>query len=87
MNQQAVILVDDDYNDGALIQRAFLRSKVLNPMIVARSGEEAIEYLGGHGKYTNRARDGRPGGPPLDPHPARQYPNLTVPSPAKCHRF
>jgi CheY-like chemotaxis protein len=56
MTEQAVILlVDDDSNDGALVQRAFLRAKLLNPLVVLRSGEEAIDYLSGLGKYTNRA--------------------------------
>lgn len=62
MNEQAVILlVDDDYNDGALMQRALLRAKILNPLVVARSGEEAIEYLSGVGKYKNRAEYPLPG--------------------------
>jgi CheY-like chemotaxis protein len=56
MNEQAVILlVDDDSNDGTLIQRVFFRAKVLNPLVFLKSGEEAIDYLSGLGKYTNRA--------------------------------
>jgi CheY-like chemotaxis protein len=52
--QGLILLVDDDYNDGTLMQRAFVGAKVLNPIVVMRSGEEAIDYLGGTGKYANR---------------------------------
>jgi CheY-like chemotaxis protein len=56
MNDHAVfLLVEDDENDIALIRRAFQKAKVLNPLIVAKGGKEAIAYLGGEGKYADRA--------------------------------
>lgn len=55
MREQALILlVDDDYNDCTLMRRAFVGAKVLNPLIIARSGEEAVDYLSGTGRYSNR---------------------------------
>jgi|SRR6516162_16396 CheY-like chemotaxis protein len=48
------LLVEDDPNDAALIRRAFVQAKVLNPLHVVSSGEEAIEYLSGVGRYSNR---------------------------------
>jgi len=37
-----------------LIRRAFSKSNVVNPVQVVRSGEEAIAYLRGTGRYANR---------------------------------
>lgn len=49
------LVVDDNRDDAFLLQRAFQKAKVLNPVHVVNSGEEAIEYLRGAGKYANRA--------------------------------
>lgn len=38
-----------------LIRRAFVKSRVLNPMHVARSAEEAMAYLSGEGRFRSRA--------------------------------
>ena len=54
-NDAVILLVDDSDDDIALIRRAFVRAKVLNPLQVARSGREAIAYLSGWDKYANRA--------------------------------
>lgn len=48
------LLVEDDPNDSRLLQRAFSHGNLLNPLHVVGSGEEAIEYLGGSGRYRNR---------------------------------
>lgn len=62
MDEHALILlVDDDYNDCTLIRRAFVGAKVLNPVVVVRSGEEAMDYLCGVGKFANRAEFPLPG--------------------------
>lgn len=50
-----ILLVEDQPDDVLLIQRAFAKAKVLNPVQVARSGEEAVAYLSGTGRYANRA--------------------------------
>lgn len=52
--QALILLVDDDYNDCTLIGRAFVAAKVLNPLVIVRSGEEAMAYLSGLGRYANR---------------------------------
>lgn len=49
------LLVEDNPDDVVLIRRAFHKAKVLNPLHVVTSGEEAIEYLGGTGRYAVRA--------------------------------
>ena len=52
--QDVVLLVEDNEEDVILLRRAFLRARVLNPLLVVRDGEEAIYYLEGSGRYANR---------------------------------
>jgi CheY-like chemotaxis protein len=54
-DQALILLVEDDPNDALIIRRAFARARVMNPLQVLSSGEEAIDYLCGVGKYSNRA--------------------------------
>jgi CheY-like chemotaxis protein len=62
MPERAIILlVEDSQNDILLIQRAFSQASLLNPLQIVRSGEEAIEYLKGEGRYVNRAEYPPPG--------------------------
>lgn len=56
MSDQALfLLVDDNENDILLVRRAFAKAKVLNALQVVRTGDEAIAYLAGKGKFANRA--------------------------------
>src|SRR5437773_1951820 len=56
MPEQAVILlVEDREDDILLIRRAFRKGYINNPLQVVRDGDEAIAYLSGEGKYSNRA--------------------------------
>lgn len=53
---EPVILVADDQEDDIILTRqALVRANVLNPLQVARDGQEAIEYLLGTGKFENRS--------------------------------
>ena len=55
-HEQAVILLAEDREDDiVLVQRAFAKGEIQNPLFVVRDGEEAIAYLAGDGKYANRA--------------------------------
>jgi len=60
-DQALILIVDDSDDDCMLVQRAFIKAKVLNPLLMVRSGEEAIAYLSGTGKYANRAEYPLPG--------------------------
>ena len=53
--QYVILLVDDREDDLTVIRRAFTKSRILNPILAVQSGEEAIAYLRGEGKYSNRA--------------------------------
>ena len=50
-----VMLVEDDLNDIFIVKRAFKLAHIQNPLQVVTDGEEAIKYLRGEGKYSDRA--------------------------------
>ncbi len=50
-----ILLVEDDPNDVLLIQRAFRRASVTNPIQVVGDGEAAVDYLAGRGPYQDRS--------------------------------
>ena len=52
--QKPVLVVEDSENDALLIQRQLRINGVTNPIIVVNSGDQAILYLSGSGKYANR---------------------------------
>ena len=52
----SVLIADDSEADIFFLLRAFSVSRVKNPVYVVRSGQEAIQYLAGVGKFENRAR-------------------------------
>ena len=56
MSERAVILlVDDSADDLFLIRKAFEKAQVPNPLYCVTSGQEALDYLAGVGKFANRA--------------------------------
>jgi len=54
LTHYTILLVEDDSNDVLLIQRAFRKANLANPLQVVRDGEDAIAYLAGQAPYTNR---------------------------------
>ena len=49
-----ILLVEDNEGDIRLTQEVLKEGKVRNRLSVVRDGEEAIAYLKGEGKYSNR---------------------------------
>lgn len=49
-----ILVVEDDENDILLLKRAFARAGVNNPVIIVNSGLEAISYLEGKGRFSDR---------------------------------
>lgn len=49
-----ILLVEDNPDDEALTIRALKKNNILNEVVVARDGAEAIEFLLGTGKYAGR---------------------------------
>ena len=54
MNSKIILLVEDNPDDVMLTQRALKKSKILNELLVAKDGIEAVEYLFSTGKYAGR---------------------------------
>jgi two-component system response regulator len=54
MEDKVILLVEDNPDDVALTIRAFKRNNISNKVIVARDGEEALDYLLGTGIYAGR---------------------------------
>jgi len=51
---RSFLVAEDDENDVFFLQRAFQQAKIENPLHVVRDGQEAIEYLSGAGKFSDR---------------------------------
>ncbi len=45
MSTRTILLVEDNPSDIALAQRAFEKANILNPLIIAEDGQEALDYL------------------------------------------
>jgi CheY-like chemotaxis protein len=54
MSSKKILLVEDSTDDVLLTLRALQQANILNEVIVARDGQEAIEYLTGEGQYAGR---------------------------------
>jgi CheY-like chemotaxis protein len=53
---RTILLVEDDENDVFFFQRAMSKTGMVQPVQVARDGQEAIQYLQGAGKFASRAQ-------------------------------
>lgn len=49
-----ILLVEDNLKDVELTLAALKKSKVTNEIVVARHGDEALDYLYGRGKFQSR---------------------------------
>ena len=54
MDKEIILLVEDNPDDVLLTKRAFKKSNILNELIVASDGVEALDYLFGTGAYEGR---------------------------------
>ncbi|HUJ76708.1 MAG TPA: response regulator [bacterium] len=53
-DQRTILLVEDNEDDEIMTLRSLKRSNLANPVIVARDGQEALDYLFGQGAYAGR---------------------------------
>jgi two-component system response regulator len=55
-----ILLVEDNPKDEELTLRALKKSNILNPIVVARDGVEALDYLFARGAHANRPASALP---------------------------
>ncbi|MGN6554267.1 MAG: response regulator, partial [Verrucomicrobiota bacterium] len=67
-----VLLVEDDLNDIFLVKRAFKMARLETPLQVVTDGEDAISYLKGEGRFSDR-----------DQHPLPQLIVMDIKMPRK----
>jgi len=54
VSDKVILLVEDNPDDEALTIRALQQNNILNEVVVARDGVEALDYLFCRGKYADR---------------------------------
>jgi CheY-like chemotaxis protein len=54
MNAKTIMLIEDNPDDEELTRLAFKRNHILNDVVTARDGAEALEYLFGTGLFNGR---------------------------------
>jgi two-component system, response regulator len=60
MNPKSILLIEDSPSDVGLTRRALEKSHILNELIVAEDGQEALDYLFGGDRLTGPKRDELP---------------------------
>jgi len=60
MESKTILLVEDNPDDEALTLRALKRNNILNEVIVARDGAEALDYLFARGAHSGRDTSKQP---------------------------
>lgn len=54
LEEKFILLVEDNPDDELLTMRALKKSNILNKVVVARDGAEALDFLFGTGDYAGR---------------------------------
>jgi len=51
-----ILLVEDNPDDAELLEYAFRKAGIANPLLAVTDGDAAVEYVGGTGAYADRRR-------------------------------
>ena len=54
MEKKVILLVEDNPDDELLAIRALKKNNIMNDVVIARDGAEALDYLFGTGAYAGR---------------------------------
>ena len=60
MNNKLVLLIEDNTDDERLTLRALRKNNIMNEVVVAYDGQEALDYLFGTGTYSGRDMSSMP---------------------------
>lgn len=60
MNNKTILLVEDNPNDATLTIQALKQHKLVNEVVLAADGVEALDYLFARGAYVNRTASETP---------------------------
>lgn len=60
MDEKIILLVEDNPDDEALMLRALRKNNIANEIVVARDGQEALDYLFASGAYAGRVLEKMP---------------------------
>jgi two-component system response regulator len=60
MARKTILLVEDNPDDEILTRMALQENNLLNEIVVAHDGVEALDYLFGRGRYAGRDLNDRP---------------------------
>ena len=60
MSEKVILLVEDNPDDADLTLRALKKNNIMNEVVVARDGVEALDYLFGTGTYEGRDLNAMP---------------------------
>jgi CheY-like chemotaxis protein len=54
--EYCILQVEDDSNDVFLLEHAFRMAEIVHPLRVTKDGQEAIDYLSGEGRFSERGQ-------------------------------
>ncbi|HNW85233.1 MAG TPA: response regulator [Candidatus Cryosericum sp.] len=60
MKDKVILLVEDNPDDVALTERALKKNNIINTVVVAHDGQEALDFLTGTGNFEGAATDELP---------------------------
>jgi CheY-like chemotaxis protein len=60
LEEKIILLVEDNPDDVTLTERALKKSHILNKLVVAKDGVEALDYLFGTGSWAGRDMNNMP---------------------------
>lgn len=53
---RTILLVEDNDDDVFAMRRALKKGSICNPLHVVTDGQQALDYLSGHGKFADRTQ-------------------------------
>src|SRR5689334_15729492 len=58
---ETILLAEDNSDDVLILKRVLRKAQISHQLIVVTDGQQAIDYLAGHGPYTDRQTYPLPG--------------------------